>query len=168
VLNQLLCTDIPPPPGDVDTMAIDKETTGTLRQRMEAHRTKASCAACHGLMDPIGFGLENYDAVGAWRTMDGADPVDSSGTLPGNRSFSGALALERLVAADAGYAECVVKNLYSYALGREPDMKTPGHMDPNVMKELAETFRQGGYSFRDLVGRIAAAATFTQRRGDAL
>jgi hypothetical protein len=167
VLNQLLCTVIPPPPGDVDTMAIDKVTTGTLRQRMEAHRTKPSCAACHGQMDPIGFGLENYDAIGAYRTMDGPDPVDSSGTLPGNRPFSGALELERLVAADAGYAECVVKNLYSYALGREPDTKTPGHMDPYVLKELAESFRQGGYNFRELVGRIAAAATFTSRRGDA-
>jgi len=88
--------------------------------------------------------------------------------LPDNRSFSGALELERIVAADPSYAECAVKNLYTYALGREPDMTTAGHMDPSVLKELADTFRGGGFSFRDLVGRIVSSPTFTSRRGDVL
>jgi hypothetical protein len=165
VLNQLLCTDIPPPPKGVDVTAIDKQT-GTLRQRLEAHRTNATCASCHAMMDPVGFGLENYDAVGAYRTMDGPDPIDASGTLPGNRAFSGPLQLERLVSSDPGFAGCVVRNLYTYALGREPDVKSPDHMDPFTIYSLTESFRQGGYNLRDLVGRIASSPTFTSRRGE--
>jgi hypothetical protein len=165
VLNQLLCTDIPPPPKGVDVTSIDKQM-GSLRQRLEAHRNNPTCASCHALMDPVGFGLENYDAVGAYRTMDGPDPIDASGTLPGNRTFSGPLQLERLVSSDAGFAGCVVRNLYTYALGREPDVKSPDHMDPSTIYGLTESFRQGGYNLRDLVGRIASSSTFTSRRGE--
>ncbi len=167
VLGQLLCTDVPPPPPDVDVTSIDQMTGGTLRQRLEAHRANPKCAACHGLMDPIGFGLENYDAVGAYRTADGQAPIDASGTLPSGQAFTGALQLERLIANDSNYAACLVDNLYAYALGREPDTTTPGHLDRSIIEALADRLRQSGYDFRDLAARIVTSATFTSRRGEA-
>ncbi len=166
ILGQMLCTDIAPPPKGVDVTFIDK-ATGTQRERLEAHRTNPTCAACHGLMDSIGLGLENYDGIGAYRTMDSGSPIDSTGNLPNGKTFTGALELERLVASDSQYAECLVKNLYTYALGRTPDTTTPNHMDPFTIQSLADTFRQGGYNLRDLVGRVTTSATFTSRRGEA-
>jgi len=118
------------------------------------------------MMDPAGFGLENYDAIGGFRTTDNGGPVDASGVLFGMRAFSGAQQLEGLVAKDPAYATCVVKNLYTYALGRAPDETTPNHMDPALMASLADGFRQGGYNFRDLVSKIVTSPTFTTRRGD--
>jgi hypothetical protein len=116
-------------------------------------------------MDPVGFGLENYDAIGAYRTTDGQAPIDSAGTLPNGRAFQGALELERIVAADPSYAECVVKNLYVYALGREPEL-TAGHMDGPTLASLADGFQKGGFSLPDLALRIATSPTFTSRRGE--
>ncbi len=80
---------MPPPPPDVpplDEAAVGK--SASLRQQMEKHRADPACAVCHNKMDPLGFGLENYDAIGKWRTMDGKFPVDSSGTLPNGKTFS--------------------------------------------------------------------------------
>ena len=89
VLENILGSPPPPPPPDVP--ALDEAAVGTtasLRQQMEKHRANAVCASCHSKMDPLGFGLENYDAIGKWRTMDGKFPVDASGTLPNGKSFS--------------------------------------------------------------------------------
>ena len=89
ILNNILGTRRPPPPPDVPPL--DEAAVGTavsLRQQMEKHRANAVCASCHNKMDPLGFGLENYDAIGKWRTMDGKFPIDSSGTLPNGKSFS--------------------------------------------------------------------------------
>lgn len=75
--------------------------TATLRERLELHRSSVACSGCHQLMDPIGFGLENFDAVGAYRTMDGPHPIDSSGQLSDGRTFSGAAELANLIAEDS-------------------------------------------------------------------
>ena len=89
ILQEILGTPPAPPPPDVPPL--DEAAVGTslsLRQQMEKHRANAVCASCHSKMDPLGFGLENYDAVGKWRTLDGKFPVDSSGTLPNGKSFA--------------------------------------------------------------------------------
>ena len=89
ILNNILAS--PPPPPPVDVPPLDEAAVGataSLRQQMEQHRANATCASCHNKMDPLGFGLENYDGIGKWRTMDGKFPVDSSGTLPNGNSFS--------------------------------------------------------------------------------
>ena len=89
VLQNILGAPPPPPPPDVP--ALDEEAVGnagSLRQQLEKHRSNAMCASCHSRMDVLGFGLENYDAIGKWRTMDGKFPVDSSGTLPNGKSFT--------------------------------------------------------------------------------
>ena len=89
VLQNILGTPPPPPPPDVP--ALDEKavgSTGSLRQQLGVHRANAICASCHNKMDVLGFGLENYDAIGRWRTMDGKFPIDASGTFPNGKSFT--------------------------------------------------------------------------------
>ena len=92
----------------------------SLRERMELHRAKPECASCHQQMDPLGFALENYDAVGRWRTKDGGFPIDPSGELIGGRKFADVRELKRLLATTAAkkFARCLVENMLTYALGR--------------------------------------------------
>jgi hypothetical protein len=102
VLDDLLNAPPPDPPPNVPI--IDEAAIGasaTQREQLEAHRSNPTCAACHRRMDPLGFGLENFDAVGKWRTRDGSFPVDASGALPDGRSFSGPAELTKILAASA-------------------------------------------------------------------
>jgi hypothetical protein len=88
ILENLLNAPPPAPPPGVPPLDDSKGSqTATLRQQMEEHRKNPACASCHSRMDPLGFGLENFDAIGAWRTQDGKFPVDASGALPDGRSF---------------------------------------------------------------------------------
>ena len=85
-----------------------------VRQRMEQHRANPDCATCHGRMDPLGFGLENYDAIGKWRTMDGKFPVDSSGVLPSGKSFSTPLEMRGILTGMQGdFARCLTERTSS-------------------------------------------------------
>src|SRR5262249_36801408 len=99
VLEQLLGTPPPPPPPNVPELAEGSKAqlTGSLRQRMEQHRADPSCATCHARMDPIGFGFENYDAIGAFRAKDSGFPIDPSGTLPDGKSFKGPAELKQIL-----------------------------------------------------------------------
>jgi hypothetical protein len=165
VLNQLLCQDVPPPPANVvATLDSAADASLSVRQRLEAHKQNP-CASCHNIMDPIGFGLENYDAVGAYRTMDGAYPVDSSGALPDGRAFNGARQLSNIVVADPGFARCITEKLYTYALGRAP-VSTAGHMDTAVLPALTKSFHDGGYPMAGLIAGIVTSDTFMKRRGE--
>jgi len=166
IMNQLLCLTVPPPPPDVDTSIDPTKVMGTLRQQLEAHRANPACAACHKQMDPIGLGLENYDAIGTHRTTDNGLPIDSSGELPDGRQFNGAQQLSTLVASDINFGRCLAEQLYTYALGRAPDTATAGHMDPAVLYAIAQSFRGNSYNFKDLVTQIATSPTFLNRRGE--
>jgi len=166
VLNELFCQDVPPPPPGVDTkIAMEAMPTGSLRQRLEQHREKPACAGCHNMMDPIGFGLENYDAVGVYRTMDGKFPVDASGELPDGSKFSGSKELATLVAADERFPRCVAEKLYTYALGRAPDLRSEGHQDAQTLTALVSDFGQG-FDFNRLIVGIVTSETFLKRRGE--
>jgi hypothetical protein len=120
VLENLLGSGPPPPPPGVPTLAEGEiGTSASLRQKMEQHRANPACAACHLQMDAIGFGLENYDAAGAWRTQDGTFPIDASGTLPGGVTFEGAQGLKKVLRSKAErFARNFVQELMTYALGR--------------------------------------------------
>jgi hypothetical protein len=110
ILEQILGSPPPPPPPDVPELKDDAGVvlSGTLRQRMEQHRANASCASCHGRMDPLGFGLENYDAIGAWRDKDGGFPIDASGVLPSGQTFSGPRALKAILKTrEKEFARCL-------------------------------------------------------------
>jgi hypothetical protein len=166
VLTELLCTDIPPPPPNVNVMIVP-DTTGskTLRQVLEAHITNPSCASCHNLMDPIGFGMENYDAIGAYRTTDNSLPVDASGTLPTGEMFNGIVQLAPLIAKNPAFPPCLASKLYTYALGRGVDTD-PTQMDTTTLAAMSAAFSKGGLKFQDLVGGVVTSAPFLNRRGE--
>jgi hypothetical protein len=165
VLNQLLCMDVPPPPPGVQTSLDDSMVMGTLRQVLEAHRADPKCSACHLLMDPIGFGLENYDAVGAYRVQDSGGAIDAAGQLPSGSTFTGAEQLSSLVATDPSFPGCVTQKLYTYALGRLPD-RTATHMDGQTLSSITASFKSGGLAFKDLIKWVITAPTFLNRRGE--
>jgi hypothetical protein len=119
VLNNLLCAEPPPPPpADVDTTLPDP-SKGTLRERMAAHRADPKCAACHQLMDPIGLGLENFDAVGRYRETENSVAIDASGNYTDGRAFKKPSELSALIAQDPRFVACVSEKLLAFGLGRE-------------------------------------------------
>ncbi len=163
VLDNLLGTPPPaPPPGADDLKPAPAGRNLTLRQRLDAHRSKSECASCHARMDPLGFGLENFDAVGAWRSRDGGEPIDASGTLLDGRRFNGPDELRSLLRDRAGdFRRCLAEKLLTYALGRG---LTPAD-DCAIRRIVTETARDGD-RFSALVLAIVRSEPFQSRRID--
>lgn len=165
VLRNILGTPPPPPPPDVP--AIDEAAVGTtmsLRQQMEKHRDNAVCASCHTKMDALGFGLENYDGIGRWRTMDGKFPVDSSGTLPNGKSFQSPAEMRAvLVSQLPDFSRCVIEKMLMYALGRglQP-------YDRPAVNEIGRKLEASGYPFQSIVYEVVSSLPFQSRRGEAV
>jgi hypothetical protein len=161
VLENLVGAPPPPPPPDVPNL--DETKIGTsegMREQLEQHRKNAVCASCHTRMDPLGFGLENFDAIGAWRTKDGQFPINASGTLPDGRSFDGLQGLESILKAQPdAFAECLTRKLLIYALGRglEPD-------DDPAVKKIVKSVATDNYRFSSLVVGIVKSELFQKRR----
>lgn len=152
----LLCAPIPPPPDDVITALppMDTTTPHTLRQRIEAHSSDARCAACHTLMDPIGVGLESFDGIGQFRTVDNGLPIDPSGALDGSR-FADARQLGQLLHDHEQLSPCFVRNFYRYATGHlETAAEEP------ALTALTTLFVEGGYQLRPLVLGIVQSDGF--------
>ena len=167
VLDELLCATVPPPPPNVNLAGVSmaKEQGLTQRQALEVHRADPTCNSCHQLMDPIGLGLENYDAVGVYRDMDAGKPIDANGQLPSGETFVGSKELAARVAAKPEFARCAARKLYSYALGRPP-VETAGHMDGPTLDSLAQGLTSNNFSFAQLAEQIVTSPTFTSRRGE--
>jgi hypothetical protein len=139
-----------------------KTTALTLRARMEEHRKNPACASCHAKMDPLGFGLENFDAVGAWRTMDGAVPVDASGTLPDGRTFTGPVELRKVLLSEReAFARAITGKLMTYALGRGLERS-----DRRDIKQMAKGLAAKQYRFSSLVQQIVESPAFQRRRAE--
>jgi len=122
ILEELLGAKVPPPPPNVPSLDEGGvvATTASLRERLELHRQKPECASCHQRMDPLGFGLENYDAIGRWRTLDSGVAIDASGTLPSGESFSGPAELKKLLMVRKDEFQLhAVRKLVGFALGRD-------------------------------------------------
>ncbi|MGH9629552.1 MAG: DUF1592 domain-containing protein, partial [Bryobacteraceae bacterium] len=121
ILDNILGVPPPPPPPDVPAL---KENSGggkslSMRERIAQHRANPACSGCHQLMDPLGFSLENYDAVGRWRTVEGGEPIDASGALPDGSKFEGASGLqEALLSRPEMFTTTLTEKLLTYALGR--------------------------------------------------
>jgi Protein of unknown function (DUF1592)/Protein of unknown function (DUF1588)/Protein of unknown function (DUF1587)/Protein of unknown function (DUF1585)/Protein of unknown function (DUF1595)/Ca-dependent carbohydrate-binding module xylan-binding/Planctomycete cytochrome C len=162
VLENLLGTPPPPAPPDVPELKEEK-LAGTLRQRMEAHRENPSCASCHARMDPIGFGLENFDGTGAWRAMDEGSAIDSSGQLVSGESFAGATELASILAKKKReeFVRCLSEKLLTYALGRGMEF-----YDKCALDEITKGAGKGGHRFSTLVQAIVKSVPFQQRRGE--
>jgi hypothetical protein len=164
LLQNILNSPPPPPPPDVPQL--DDDSIGakaSLRQQMEQHRANAMCASCHNKMDPLGFGLENYDAIGRWRTMDGKFPVDASGTLPNGKSFATPAQMRsELKSQLPEFARCMTEKMLTYSLGRGL-----GPFDRRTVDELTSKWAETGYPFQSLIFEIVGSLPFQSRRGEA-
>jgi hypothetical protein len=163
ILENLLGTPPPPPPPDVPELK-PKAGDGrqlTLRQAMEQHRANAICASCHGRMDPIGFALENFDGVGAWRTEDSGGPIDATGKLPDGTEFHGPAGLKKLLLTGRRdeFVETVAEKLLTYALGRglEP-------YDQPAVRAIVRKAARDDYRISALVTAVVESTPFQMRR----
>jgi hypothetical protein len=162
VLDNLLDAPPPEPPPDVPNLREEEiGTAASMRQQLEMHRKDPTCASCHRRMDPLGFGLENFDAVGAWRTADGKFPIDSTGTLPDGRSFNGPDELRNILKADhQAFEHCLTAKLLTYAIGRGLE-----RYDKRTVSGIVSRLPEHEYRFSGLVLEIVNSLPFQSRRG---
>jgi hypothetical protein len=164
VLEQVLGQRVPPAPPNVPALEKqDKRKVAnlTLRQRTELHRTNAVCANCHKILDPIGFGLENFDAIGRWRDKDeSGGPIDAVGELPGGKRFSSPKELKAIIAARKDeLARNLTEKLLAYALCRQLD-----GFDHIIVDQMLKTIAADGYKMQTLISEIVTSYPFTNRR----
>jgi hypothetical protein len=162
ILENLLGAPPPdPPPGVPNLNEAKPGVSASVRQQLEAHRTNPTCAACHRRMDPLGFGLENYDGIGAWRTSDAGIPIDATGQLPDGRTFDGPVALRGILLREReAFTRALTVKLLTYALGRG---LTPA--DRQTVRAIARALPANDYRFSALVLEIVRSAPFQLRRG---
>jgi hypothetical protein len=164
ILENILGASIPPPPPGAGELSEDKAVvlSGSLRKRMEQHRANPACASCHQRMDPLGFGFENFDGVGAWRERDGKFPVDPSGVLPDGRSFQGPRELRAILKTQtAAFVHCLAEKMLTYALGRGLEA-----YDDAAVDGIGRALAADGYRFSRLVLEIVQSDPFQKRRGN--
>ena len=170
VLSQLLCAPPPAPPANVPPFPTDTITATTQKDILAQHRASPACSGCHDSMDNIGIAMENYDAVGAYRTQENGFPIDAAGNFSGpiaqpsggvGPSFTGAVQLAAAVAADSRFAPCVAQNVLSYSLGR--DLLST---DKPYLADITAAPTTGSLGVRDVLRNVVASDTFRMRRGD--
>ena len=165
ILETLLSMPPPPPPPDVPAL---KDTTAegrvySMRTRMEQHRTNPSCASCHAQMDPLGFALENFDAIGRWRTRsESHEPIDSAAVLPDGTRVDGVAGLRDVLLRpplDREFARTVISKMLTYALGRGPEPS-----DQPFIRAIMRAAAPGNFAFTSLITGIVNSAPFQMRR----
>lgn len=165
VLNNILGTPPPPPPPDVPPLDDSKVgESASLRQQLEEHRKNAVCASCHNRMDVLGFGLENYDGIGKWRTKDGKFPIDVAGTMPNGKKFETAAQMRAILMAEVPQiSHSITEKMMTYALGRGMES-----YDNRTLDAIDKKLAVNGYKFQDLIFEIAHSLPFQSRRGEAV
>lgn len=158
VLGRLLCSLPPPPPPNVPPFNEDP-SAGSVRQRLEAHVKNPTCAGCHDVIDPIGLAMENFDAAGAYRTMDGKYPIDTSGLSYKGQGFHDIGSLAAMIKADPAFVACVSTQFYGYAMGQAP---VDG--DSAAIAQLNGA-SPAGPAFRDMIHALVKSAPFLTRAG---
>ncbi|MBL9139633.1 MAG: DUF1592 domain-containing protein [Verrucomicrobiales bacterium] len=161
ILEQILGTPPPPPPPNVPPIEEGAEASksATLRQRLELHRSKPDCMGCHQKMDPLGFALENFDGIGAWRDKDGPHPVDTSAELPGGRKFQGADGLKEVLQRNQDFPRALTSKMLTYALGRGLE----GY-DRRVVNGIVEKVAKKDFKFSALVLEVVLSDPFLKRQ----
>lgn len=162
VAGRILGAPPPPPPPNIPPLenSVKEGEQKSLREILELHRSQPACANCHAKMDPLGFGLENYDAIGRWRTEDRSFPIDASGQLISGRSFSGPIELKDvLLEQKDAFAKSFVRNLLIYAYGRGLQGS-----DECVVRDVLKSTKQGNYQFGAIVAAIVRSYPFLHRR----
>ena len=163
ILENFLGTPPPPPPPNVPTLEENSVSAKLpFRERLAAHREKAVCASCHDVMDPVGFSLENFDAVGRWRDREKGEPIDSRGRLPGGNDFSGVEGLEKaLLERSDLFVRTLTEKLLTYGLGRgiEPS-------DAPAIRKVVRQAKEEDYAFSAVITGIAKCVPFTMRTSE--
>jgi hypothetical protein len=162
ILENLLNAPPPPPPPNVPELKeAEGKLEGTLRQRMEQHRSNPACASCHTQMDALGFGLENYNPVGAWRVKDGGADIDATGSLPSGASFTSPAELKAILKSrDGDFRRCLAEKLLVYALGRGLE-----YYDKCTVDAIVRNTATNQDKFSALVLEIVNSDAFQKRRG---
>ncbi len=163
ILENLLGTPPPPPPANVPAL---KDNTVSqrlsLRERLAEHRANPACAGCHNLMDPVGFALENFDAVGRWRTVEEGQAIDASGGLPDGSEFDDVSGLEQaLLQRPEMFVGTLAEKLLTFALGRGVQ-----HYDAPAIRKIVRKARVEDYRFSSLIVGIASSTPFQMRRSE--
>jgi hypothetical protein len=159
IYERLLCGTIGQPPNNVAALQ-PAPGTMTVRQTLEAHAMNPACSGCHSIMDPLGFGLENYDAIGSYRTVDGTLPVDATGTLPDGMMFTGARDLAAALAQDPRFVPCMTQSLMTYSIGRLMNQAD----DVNWANYVAHEALTANGSLGSLVNSVILSAAFRTRQ----
>jgi hypothetical protein len=163
VLENLLASAPPPPPANVPSLSTDgteRDKPLTLREAMTRHRASPACASCHARMDPIGFAMENFDAVGKWRDRDsGNNLIDASGTFPEGTKFSGVSGLKQeLLRRPEQFVGTVTEKLLMYAVGRNLQ-----YYDAPSVRAIVREARSGRYALASLVLGVVKSRPFQMR-----
>ncbi|MFP6763752.1 MAG: DUF1592 domain-containing protein [Planctomycetaceae bacterium] len=164
IMENILGRQPPPPPPDVPELQETRKNNpdATLREQLEKHRADPGCAACHRTMDTIGFGFENFDAVGLSRETDGDHPVDSSGRLPSGEEFSGPVELVQILRQrKVQFSRCMAEKMLTYAIGRGLS-----YYDRCAVDEILDRLNRNDYRFSELVLGIVQSKPFLKRRGE--
>jgi hypothetical protein len=163
VLDRILCDPPdPPPPGTAPLVTPEPGSGVTLREAFERHRADPKCMGCHSLIDPIGLGFENFDAIGSYRTTDNGIVIQAAGVLPEGGAFTDVKELAHLLAADPRFAACMVRQALTYGVGRSFDAEDARAYVAGLAGPLSSTG-----TWRDLLRTVAKSQAFTTRRGEA-
>jgi hypothetical protein len=159
ILEQILGTPPPPPPPNVPPLeAKHIDQNAPIKQRLALHRDSPDCAGCHAKIDPLGFALEHFDAIGAYRTMDGKNPVDAAGELPNGTKFTNAADLKRLVKGDK-FVHSLAEKMMIYGLGRGLE-----RYDKKSLTGVVSATKAGEHRFSALVLAIVKSDPFLKRK----
>lgn len=163
LLDNILDAPVPPPPADVDTTLAEEAAAAkpkSIRERLEQHRTQARCRSCHAVLDPLGFALDGFDAVGRTRIEDEAgNAIDNTGNWPGGLKLKGIAGLrEMLVGRREEFARTVTRKLMSYALGREIE-----YYDEPAVRAIVRAAAAGNYRWSSIVLGIVESPAFQMR-----
>lgn len=164
VREHLLCQTVPPPPDDIDITPPDVDPELPTRERFEAHSSDPSCAGCHSLMDPVGFGFEHFDGIGKWRDDEAGAPIDASGDLHHavvNGSFDGVPELAAMLVGSPEFETCMILQWFRYAYGRAESDE-----DAGTIAELAVRFADSGHRIQDLIVALTQTDAFLYRRAN--
>lgn len=174
VQEYLLCSPPPPPPPIMipeleELEGEDLPPPENVRARLELHRANPACSGCHAALDPIGLGLENFDAVGAYRTTyDNGDVIDPTGTLVDGTTFASLRELAAVLSADPRLASCAAEKMWAYGLGRgKRDEAALKAMDGEYLAQIVTNWQSSGGSLRELMKAIVINDTFRFRHGEA-
>ena len=164
VMEVILNQPPPPPPPNVPELSQTAKARPemSLRQQLELHRQNASCASCHRVMDQLGFGIENFDAIGRWRDTDVGQALDTRGELPGGDTFAGPVELAGVLRRkQCEFGECLAEKMLTYALGRGLE-----YYDQCATAKIVKTLKERDFKFSVLVTEIVKSEPFRMRRGE--